>query len=99
MDVPVLWMTCGQVQNRGQDMQVPAMRAGWRIPTRSKVPSSETRVCAVFAVWETTESAELEETMEGPHCKETAERNDNLSLNLVFQPALASREMYFLFKY
>lgn len=80
VDVPVLWMTCGQVQNRGQDMQVPAMRAGWRIPTRSKVPSSETRVCAVFAVWETTESAELEETMEGSHCKETTERNDKICL-------------------
>lgn len=70
------------------------MSTGWRIPARSKAPSSETRVHAVFAVWESTESAELDSKCgrEVPQRKETAERSEeDLFLNLVLLYVLANR--------
>lgn len=56
-------------------MQGPVTSAGWRIPARSKTPSSETRV---HAVWKSTESAELDSRCgrKGPWHKETAERSE-----------------------
>lgn len=75
-------------------MQGPVKSAGWRIPARSKTPSSETRVHAVFAVWKSTESAELDSRCgrKGPWHKETAERSEkDLVLNLILPSFLASR--------
>lgn len=44
-------------------MSGPVMRESWRRNSeKSKDPSSETSMCAV---WETTECAELEENVEG----------------------------------
>lgn len=79
-------------------MQGPVMNAGWRIPARSKAPSSERRVCAVFLAWQSTESAKLDSKCgrKGPQRKETAERRkQDLFLNLVLPSVLAIRVKVF----